>query len=317
MKTTAFFLLVALLLPDGLHAADPAAVPVSAGMDALAAQVEGLVQAGVDREAADRAVRAMAQNRFSRQQIDAVCQVIDAAHRQGLPTAPVVAKLFEGLAKQATAAMTVRAMDRVAARQRYADDQARRLAGDQRRRAELAEIMAAGLAAGLTPEDMATLVDRLDARGRQMSRDEGSRLTHETLLIARDMARQGVASAKIGQLVGRAMQQGLGADSMRRVRQSMNARRGGHSPESLARGYAEAIGGARAGADPQGSGQAGGGSQGAAGGGSGGSGSGGSSGSGGGGSGGSGSGGSGGSGGGGSGGSGGGGSGGSGGGGRQ
>ncbi len=243
MKNMALMLVLGILmLPAGLYGAGAADDGTQQDGQMVQNQVQGLVAAGLAPEIAQKAVQTMIRSNFSSKQMQAVNQTILAAHRQGLPTETLAAKLMEGYAKQATAAMMVRAVDHVADRYAFAYTTAHRLTADDRQRAALGNIMVTGMAAGLTHQNMAMVVDRLETRARQMKSEQGMLLARETLLTARDMARQGIAPDRIAQVVSRAVAQGLNADALRQARQAMSARRAGSNPEALARGYAQAFG---------------------------------------------------------------------------
>ena len=235
-------MLCVMMLPASLYGAGPADAGTQESGETVQTQVQGLVAAGLAPEIARKAVQAMIRSNFSPKQMQVVNQTIRTAHRQGLPTETLAAKLMEGYAKQATAAMIVRAVDHVADRYAFAYTTAHRLAANDRQRAALGDIMVTGMAAGLTHQNMAMVVDRLETRARQMKSEQGMLLTQETLLTARDMARQGIAPDRIVQVVSRAVAQGLNADALRQARQAMSARRAGSNPEALARGYAQALG---------------------------------------------------------------------------
>ncbi|MEE4609177.1 MAG: hypothetical protein V2L15_09850 [Desulfobacteraceae bacterium] len=241
MKYVAFVLL-GVLLPIALYGAD---LPVDGGQDSgamIEARIKAMVVAGVPPEMARKTVQAMTQVHFSAEQFEAVRQVIRAAQRQGLPTEALAAKLLEGLAKKATPDMTVRAMTHVAARYGYAYSEAQRLTSDDRQRIVLGDIMAAGLAAGLTRENMTLIMDRLESRARQIKTEQGLRLAEETLLIARDMARQGIAPKDVVEVISRALARGYSAEAVHQARQAMIGQRASLHPDALARGYAQALG---------------------------------------------------------------------------
>ncbi len=263
MKNTALIFMGILLLPVALYGAGPATEGVPRDGQSVQARVEGLVAAGLTPDAAQRAVQAMVQANFDSQQMQAVRETIRSAHQQGLPTQALAAKLNEGLAKKATPAMTVRAVEHVAERYAFAYASARRLGLDDSRRTVLGDVMVAGLAAGLTRQDMATMLDGLAARARQMNMEQGTDLAQEALRTARDMARQGVAPDDVVGMINRAMALGISADAMRQARQTVTSRYAGQTSEALARGYAQALGqgensGSGAGAHRGGQGAAGG-----------------------------------------------------------
>lgn len=237
-----------LLTAASVFGADEAVEFPTAWSHELQASTRNVVQAGLEQEDAVLMTRAMMQAQFEERQIVQAQHIIATTLEKNLPVEPAMNKAYEGLAKQVPAPSIVRAMERVTSRYEHAYALAGQLSRQQETVDKLGRSMATGLAAGMTREDMEQLVRQLRSRERQMERAELQKLASESLLTARDMARQGVSSGTAAQTVNRAVQKGFGEQEMRSMRSSFMSRDRQGSAESLAKSYSNAI---AAGKDPQ------------------------------------------------------------------
>jgi hypothetical protein len=185
--------------------------------------------------------QAMATAGFSAEQVARVQNIIETAQQKGLPAEAVSSKVYEGIAKHVAPDRIIRALNRVTSRYEYGYSQARRLAEEKKQIADLGNTMTAGIAAVLTRQDSAKLVNSLQARSGQLNREELYLLAEETMLTARDLSRQGIPSATTAELVGKAVQKGFVARDMRTMRNAFNLQGRAGNRESLARDYSVAI----------------------------------------------------------------------------
>jgi uncharacterized membrane protein YgcG len=187
-------------------------------------------------------VRTMNEAKFSTDQLKQVQTMIETARQQGLPADALSSKVHEGVAKNIDPDRIIEALDRVTDRYHYSYSLAYKITRDKKQAVELGNTMTAGIAAGLRRQDAEKIVDSLQARSRKLnSEQELYRLTEESMLMARDMSRQGISSATSAEVIGKAVQKGFAAKEMQTMRHTFNKQAVHANRESLARGYGAAI----------------------------------------------------------------------------
>ncbi|MHB1348676.1 MAG: hypothetical protein ACYCYR_02275, partial [Desulfobulbaceae bacterium] len=210
---------------------------------------------------------------FSQAYTARIMEQVRHAREKGIPAAPMIDKVHEGLAKGVDAPRVVRAVEQVAERYAYAWAQARELAVQEQERARVANRLAEAMAAGLRRQDAQMIADRLQDQDRDRARDrdratERDQLICETVQTARDMARFGVASPTVARVVTDALAHAYTSREMVTMRNSFARQAQYGEPEGVAQSFAQGIG-AGQGADSLGSSGPGGGAAGAGGAGSG------------------------------------------------
>ncbi len=191
---------------------------------------------------------------FNPEQIRTVQSAINTAAQQGIPTAVLSRKVYEGVAKRVNPERIVQALARVSSRYQTAYGLARKLGNQQEVITTLGNTIATGMAAGLNRKDAEKLVDVLASRSSQMKRGEFARLAEETLAVARDMGRRGVSSKATSEVVSRAVQKGFSAEDMESMRKSFGKRSSNVNSETLAMEYGKAIDQGARGQDLEGTG---------------------------------------------------------------
>ncbi|MFC1896496.1 hypothetical protein ACFL0Q_07560 [Thermodesulfobacteriota bacterium] len=241
MRTLNVFLMSILLL--GVVGSGDGGHPLLAGdvPEDVETVVQRLSNTGVPRAEAVALTQSMLQHRFRKEEMFQVGGVIESAVESGLPTSPVVNKAFEGMAKGVEAPRIVQAMELVRSRYEFGYGNARSVANSEEGTRDLGEIIAQGLAAGVTQQDM----ERVTSRLREISslRDQAHQyaLCTETMRTARDMARLGIASEAVTDVAILALDQGYEAKEMSQMRQRIMDQARLQSPQELAQRASHAI----------------------------------------------------------------------------
>jgi hypothetical protein len=227
-------------------------------------RTRAMIENGVPSEDAIQLVLAMNANRFKEEQILKAQGIVLEAQRRGLPTKPVINKVFEGMAKQVAPERTLQAMEAVSSRYAFAYDQARSITKNTEQAGQLGKMLAESLAAGLKEQDALQIMSQLQEKSPKVNRDQMDELAAACLAMARDMSRLGVSSDLSSQVISSALSNGLNAASIASMHQSLVAQSQTHSAQTLAQGLAH---GAQQGQSAQGlGGQSGHGGQGGSGG---------------------------------------------------
>ena len=227
-------------------------------------RTRAMIENGIPSEDAIQLVLAMNANRFKEEQILKAQGIVLEAQRRGLPTKPVINKVFEGMAKQVAPERTLQAMEAVSSRYAFAYDQARSITKNTEQAGQLGNMLAESLAAGLKEQDALQIMSQLQEKSPKMNRDQMDELAAACLAMARDMSRLGVSSDLSSQVISSALSNGLNAASIASMHQSLVAQSQTHSAQTLAQGLAH---GAQQGQSAQGlGGQSGHGGQGGQGG---------------------------------------------------
>jgi len=267
--------MVSLLTGTAASAADWESRLPAATSEQVRASAREAVRAGVNPEEVVALTARMQENRFGERLTVRAHEIVAAARQERLPVDAIVNKAYEGIAKHVTAERTVQAMETVHSRYASAFQAARTIATEERQQQALGRTIAEGLAAGIRERDMARITESLQQQSRQLGREERNELAVQSVQTGREMARLGVSSLAVADVVCQALQHQFTAREMAQMRNAFTAQARYGKAESLAQQYGAQIGsGARAG----GLGASGGGAHGGGGPGSGGSGSGGGSG---------------------------------------
>ena len=207
-------------------AAAASADPVEEGLPKTASlQVKNstrqMVNQNVDPEDVMNMTRQMLANNFSQQQVLQAHAILMNAHQQGLQTEPIMSKAQEGMAKHVKAEAVIRAMEQVRSRQAFAFKQAKTITNDKAKANQMAAILAASMAAGMTHEDADRIMQALQQRTRNMARTHAEELALQTFMTTRTMSRLGMQSKSVRNHVCQALQQGQNAQEMKNMRHTM------------------------------------------------------------------------------------------------
>jgi hypothetical protein len=183
--------------------------------------------------------QAMDKAGFTEKQVAQVESRLDFARQKGLPEDVMVDKLQEGIAKKIAPNRIVQAIERIASRYNHAHQLAGNLVKDEQKSARLGNIVASGMAAGLTVEAAEKIMQ--DVKAKQSSGTKSYPMAKETMLMARDLSRRGISSETTVDVVERALQEGLNVDEMRAIRGAFNKQGTQSSIESFAKGNMAAV----------------------------------------------------------------------------
>ena len=183
--------------------------------------------------------QAMDKAGFTEKQVAQVESRLDFARQKGLPEDVMVDKLQEGIAKKIAPNRIVQAIERIASRYNHAHQLAGNLMKNEQQAARLGNIVASGMAAGLTVEAAEKIMQ--DVKAKQSPGTKNYPMAKETMLMARDLSRRGISSETTVDVVERALQEGLNVDEMRAIRGAFNKQGTQSSIESFAKGNMAAV----------------------------------------------------------------------------
>ncbi len=170
---------------------------------------------------------------FTEEQALQVESSLKFARQNNLPADVIVDKLQEGIAKNIAPERIVRAIERIASRYSHAHLLAGNLVEDKQKAAPLGNIMASGMAAGLTTQDAEKIT--ADFKEKYPHKTKNYSLVKEMMLTVRDLVRRGVTSATAVDVVEVALQKGLNVNEMRAIRESFNQPGAKNSIKSFAK----------------------------------------------------------------------------------
>ncbi len=147
-----------------------------------------MIKQGFNPENVIDMTRQMLANNFGQQHVLQAHAILMNAHKQGLPTEPIMSKAHEGLAKQAHAKAVVQAMEQVQSRNAFATKQAKVITNDSAKVNQMAAILAGSMAAGITHQDIGRMMQALQARTRNMTRTYAEDLAMQTFMTTQMMA---------------------------------------------------------------------------------------------------------------------------------
>lgn len=230
MGTTAFSAEWDSRLPDGTS-------------ERVRASAREAIRAGVDPDEVVALTARMEENRFEERLTIRAHEIVMAARQEKLPLEPIVNKAYEGIAKRVAAEKTVQAMDAVRSRYSAAFREARAIAAEEKQQQTLGRTIAEGLAAGIRERDMARITEGLRQQNRQLSREQRDELAVQSFQAVREMARWGVPSVAVADVVCQALQHQFTAREMAQMRNSFTAEARYGKAESTAQQYGAQIGG--------------------------------------------------------------------------
>ena len=185
------------------------------------------------------ATQAMDKAGFTEKQTAQVESQLDFARQKGLPEDVMVDKLQEGIAKNIAPDRIVLAIERISSRYNHAHQLAENLVKDEQKVAQLGNIVASGMAAGLTVETAEKIIAAVKAK--QPLGTKNYPMAKEAMLMARDLSRRGITSETTMGVVEGALQNGLNVDEMRAIRGAFNQQGTQSSIESFAKGSISAV----------------------------------------------------------------------------
>ena len=233
-----FFLLlhVSTALADAVDDRLPPATP-----DKLKTSTRQMIRTGLKSDDAIKMTRSMLENNFTIEAALKAQRIIINAYKEGLPPEPLKNKVFEGMTKNVKPDRIVRAMEIVLSRYMFAYGRVAVLSKEKSHLGHLGNTLSAALAAGLKNEDATLICNMIQDKVQNVNSSARNSLAFETLKTARDMARLGVDSKAVADVLTQALQQGYRAEEIKSMRASFmkHSRKG--TPQDIAKSYSEAI----------------------------------------------------------------------------
>lgn len=239
MKTASIMIGIALLFTtaiafaDTVSQADPQGPPQNNDREQSRIHVEP--------DSLELLMDQMREHDFSEGEIDQISALIKEMDAQSLRPSSVVNKIHEGIAKGVAPEGIIQAAHRVQERQQFAMHQARRLTSEEPQVVEFRDLIASANSAGLPREECLNIVSQLQNRMRAMEHVEAHHLAMETMITARNLARQGVGAENTSELLKNALHQSYQAGDMGQMRHSFEQRARFYSPNDVAKQFTTQI----------------------------------------------------------------------------
>jgi hypothetical protein len=229
------FIIPAMLLADEVDKGLPTDTPSS-----IKESARQVIQLGIETNAVIKMTRSMLGDNFSEQQIIAGHELLKKARKQNISEEPIINKLHEGIAKKRGAENILQAMETVRARYEVANAYTQNMRTDQAQ--ALAMEMAECMAAGMDKDGMNKIMEMLQNKTQNTTKNEAFELNEKTLNMARTMARSGVGSKDIVNVLNSAFQMNYNAKEMEKLGNTfMRQAKGMSSTSDLAKAYSVAI----------------------------------------------------------------------------
>jgi hypothetical protein len=201
-----------------------------------------VIQLGVEPNSVIKMTQRMISDNFTEQQIIAGHDLLMNAIKQDIPTEPIVSRLYEGIAKNASAENILQAMEKVRSRYELANTYTQNMKMDEDKAKVLAKEAVDCLAANIDITSMNKIKGLLQAKTQNANRSQAFDLIDKTLSTARTMAREGVDSKDIVEVMNNAFNRNYNAGQMEKLGNTfMTQARGMSSASDLAKAYSSAI----------------------------------------------------------------------------
>jgi hypothetical protein len=231
------FIIPAMLLADEVDKGLPPDTPSS-----IKESARQVIQLGIETNAVIKMTRSMLGDNFSEQQIIAGHELLIKTRKQNISEEPIINKLHEGIAKNVSAENILQAMEKVRVRYEVANAYTQNMRTDQGQAPAMAKEMAECMAAGMDKDGMNKIMEMLQNKTRNATKNEAFELNEKTLYTARTLARSGVGSKDIVNVLNNAFQMNYNAREMEKLGNTfMRQAKGMSSASDLAKSYSIAI----------------------------------------------------------------------------
>lgn len=213
-------------------------------IESIQQQTHEMRALGVPESQARKMLTLMVQKTFQKQTRIRARQVIITAAKEGLSTEPIINKAMEGMAKQVREQNIIVAMEAVYRRHAHANQLARSLSNDKENIEIMTQTIADSMAAGMKSTDIKSVVARLQVRTLQQTRNrsENDNLAIQTMKTVCTMARLGVESSIVSDILRNALQNQYSPQEIKQLRQLLTQKANIISPRQVANQYASSIG---------------------------------------------------------------------------
>lgn len=209
---------------------------------ALQASTEKLLAAGADAGQVVELTARMAESGYDEVRMIEVQQLIGESVEEDLPSAPLLNKAREGLAKKVPASLLLKAMEQVRNRYREAYRYARSLSKDNPEREALGQLLVNVQTAGLAGPELEGMMAAVQARvGKSGTAGEQQQLIRQSLLLAREMSRQGAAPDLAAKVVSALLEKGADSGELAEVSAGFAMHRNRLQINEQARGYLQML----------------------------------------------------------------------------
>jgi hypothetical protein len=201
-----------------------------------------VIHLGVEPDTVIKMTKTMISDSFTEQQIISGHELLIKAKKQNIDEESIINKLHEGIAKNVAAESILQAMEKVRARYELAKAYTQSMKTNEEQAKAMAMQMAECMAAGMDKSNMNKIVEMLQQKTKNVSRDEASKLNEKTLETATTMARSGVDSKAIVEVMNNALKRNYSSGQMEKLGNTFLAQaRGSYSASELAMAYSDAI----------------------------------------------------------------------------
>jgi hypothetical protein len=211
------------------------------GNEQIRVHTRAMINAGIPSDEAIKMTRLMIQHNYKDQNILRAQKILIDTVKEGLPDKPVMNKAYEGIAKNVQEDRVVGAMEKTRTRYSVAYRHARSITQNPVRVNDIGKTIAEGLTAGIDNKDTYQIMESLQNRTRQMTRNNTEAFAEEIFLSLRDMARRSVLSRIATDVVGKALEHQYSLEEIKQMRQSFISRSMNFDPTILAIQYGNDI----------------------------------------------------------------------------
>jgi hypothetical protein len=241
MKTTRLCIIAIFVMSTWANAAQPDALTQQEQHN-VRQRTQEMSGQGVSEEQAQKMLSLMLQNRYQEENIVRAQQTVVSAAHEDMPTEPVMNEAMEGIAKGVPEEQVIVAMEKVRNRYRHAYQLARSLSDDKKANRPLAEAIADSQAAGMTDQELDTIMTRLRLHTRQKKQNQADDLSLQTMQTVRTMMRLGANPTDTSDAVCQGLQYGYTARQMEQFRYRFTHEAQNTSGQQLAHQYARSVG---------------------------------------------------------------------------
>ena len=164
--------------------------------EALKVLSRTMADTGATKEEGERMIKMMETGNFSAASVMSVRRIMVETAGAGVPVGPVIHKAFEGMAKNMPEESILKALEKTRTRYVFAFQRARSFAKSKDDIRKLAYVMADCMAASVVEKDMDQITEQIRNRNRDDVKS-GEDLAEQSFLLGRTMARMGVPSGKV------------------------------------------------------------------------------------------------------------------------
>lgn len=207
------------------------------GNEQIRVHTRAMINAGIPSDEAIKMTSLMIQNNYQYQNTLRAQKILIDTVKEGLPDKPVMNKAYEGIAKNVPENRVIQAMENTRSRYSIAYRHARSITQNSDRVNDIGKTIAESLTAGIHRTDILQIMERLQNRTRQMTRNNTEAFAEEIFLSLRDMARRSVSSKLATDVVGKALEQQYSVQEIKQMRHSFISRSMNIDPTELANQY--------------------------------------------------------------------------------